>query len=1853
MNSPRSWTTLLILLALLLPALPAAAAQPLPTSRAVAPDAVPGPLDRGDSTVPLPAPIAPAQPDSNELPADFTWTPLTPTAGQVITLTGWVAGRWLSSTIYQQEAAFPSLALDPLGQPHVSFLSFNDMDGLGYAYYDGTNWQAETIDPGAYVGWMSSLVVDEAGYPHIGYTDGERGLARYASYDGTSWTFQTIEDNGPWGVSGGSSLALDSLGRPHVVYVTYSNLLTYARYDGATWITETVSGGAGLGGDRSLALDALDRPHIISCDMGMHYRYYDGTEWITQTVEPGSCNWAALALDSAGYPHIAYDRLSSNDTSVHHAWYDGATWHTETVESGLGINGGIPSLVLDGQDHPHLSYADDSRQLIRYAYYDGASWHIQNAAPAAPSYNYPTALSSLALDANEHPHIVHRQEIGLGRPLMYTQIFPADPPYTYNWGLGDGEFAVGPEIHHAYIEPGSYVVTLTAVAITGTGAATHTITVLPPPCEPVTAADFTWSPPIPDAGSPVTLTASATGAGWGGWVTQTVSGGGGDLYGAAPSLALDETGNPRVTFWGGMNVMGLKYAHYDGSWHVEEAAPYGDIPSLALDSAGRPHVTISHAGQSFQLKYGYNDGTAWLFETVDDWVILFSSLALDAADRPHISYSASVDPWSNEPFELHYTVLTGTTWLTQTVDDGGNVRFSDLALDTAGHPHIVYQDDLNQEIRYAWYDGASWYTVTVDSIPTGSEISGVAIALDAAGHPHLGYTDNANLRLKYAWHDGTSWHVETVVDGIQFGNTVSLALDSLGRPHLAYAGGDYSIRHAYKDGQIWQVERIDTGGSVHSFGVSLALDASDRSHLTYHVAGTDSGEMRYAEQIPGYATPPISYDWDLGDGDTAGGETITHTYAQPGAYTVTLTASNCTTATATAAHTIPVLAIPCDPVTTTDFTWTPLTPTAGTPVTFTGEAWVNKWVSEGVETGTLNAWNRLVIDPAGWPHLAYYDVLSHTVRYAWKNNAGWHSQAVTDDMGEGNHFCDLALDSLGQPHISYFNPSSGAIEYASYDGSTWQTEEVMYPSAPAFGPVSLALDNQDRPHISFGITYGGPDIQTLYYLHYDGWWQIEIVDSGPASFWSSLALDQAGHPHLAYRGCPVDHCHGEKLMYAHNDGTSWQIQVVNSTGSTAPWLSLALDGLGQPRIAYSSWRGEVRGLQYAYLDGTNWVTQTLDIGTEEAVPSLALDGHGYPHIAYSTNFYGIGAMRYTYYDGTYWRRENTDSGVWYGSPSLVIDAEGRRYLAYSDPEARYAEWLAVPTPPLTYTWDFGDGTMGAGITTTHTYAAPGTYTVTLTAANSCSQAMAMHTVTVLPSCEPITPTDFAWTPLTPTVGQVVTLSAMTGTWVTETLPIEGLHPSLALDAQGFPHLGYGTDQGLGYAYYDGARWVSETVDSGGMNADLIPSLALDAAGRPHISYTSWWGLEIRYAFYDGTGWVLETIDSSSFDIGRATSLALDASGQPHVVYSVHTSQDDSEIRYAYRDGSTWFTQTIAAGVSVHPRSLALDAAGRPYLTYATDASPRATWYAYYDGTSWVTQPIFNDIVHVSMALDTAGYPHVGSSAWSENPSVLYSWSDGASWYTTTVEGNLRPDGGYPDLALGAVGRPHLVYVTYRPGPGSGLKYASYTGSAWNIRVVDSNIGGPATDSLSSLVLGPDGQPHIAYVFAIWPTGLLRYAYLAGPTQPISYTWDLGDGATATGEVITHTYTQPGVYTVTLAAGDCTTVTHPITVVAPPVCEPVQVLDVTPVVSGCVVTFSGEVTGTAPVSWLWTFGDGVTSTLDTPVHVYTASGVYAGTVQVWNCSGDGHDEWAFTVTVDCTVPPAVYKVYLPLVFKTYR
>jgi gliding motility-associated-like protein len=121
-----------------------------------------------------------------------------------------------------------------------------------------------------------------------------------------------------------------------------------------------------------------------------------------------------------------------------------------------------------------------------------------------------------------------------------------------------------------------------------------------------------------------------------------------------------------------------------------------------------------------------------------------------------------------------------------------------------------------------------------------------------------------------------------------------------------------------------------------------------------------------------------------------------------------------------------------------------------------------------------------------------------------------------------------------------------------------------------------------------------------------------------------------------------------------------------------------------------------------------------------------------------------------------------------------------------------------------------------------------------------------------------------------------------------------------------------------------------------------------------------------------------------------------------------------------------------------------------------------------------------------------------------------------------------------------------------------------------------------------------------------------------------YNWDFGDGTTGTGPVVTHTYTSPGEFTVALAAlnaGGCADTVSKRDFIR--IARPVVFLDSLPQ-AGCVpltVRPGFRMGSLDPIaSYLWTFGDGTTSTEAHPAHVYTTPGTYSISLTVTTPNG---------------------------------
>jgi PKD repeat protein len=131
---------------------------------------------------------------------------------------------------------------------------------------------------------------------------------------------------------------------------------------------------------------------------------------------------------------------------------------------------------------------------------------------------------------------------------------------------------------------------------------------------------------------------------------------------------------------------------------------------------------------------------------------------------------------------------------------------------------------------------------------------------------------------------------------------------------------------------------------------------------------------------------------------------------------------------------------------------------------------------------------------------------------------------------------------------------------------------------------------------------------------------------------------------------------------------------------------------------------------------------------------------------------------------------------------------------------------------------------------------------------------------------------------------------------------------------------------------------------------------------------------------------------------------------------------------------------------------------------------------------------------------------------------------------------------------------------------------------------------------------------------------------SGGTPPYTYSWDLGDGRIIQGQNPTVIYNaedrddlETETYTVTLTVMDdnydVATDTVTITVLAPGELD-ISINAPLHAATGESVTLQSIVAGgTAPFTYSWNFGDGITSTLETPVHIYENDGTYTVTLTV--------------------------------------
>jgi len=274
------------------------------------------------------------------------------------------------------------------------------------------------ISPSVYFTLSTSFKILEG--PLVSPSSNQNNIIRARAVE---FSIQAIDgEDSPNRVDGPVSIALDSNNFPHIIYSKiiffadqHSYNIRHAYYDGASWKFETLETYSpflyGCSGD----LDSHDFPHIAYAhktseeQVSLKYAYYDGASWVVQLVDGGQCGCPSLSVDPNNKPHISY--FENQSETLRYAYHNGVSWHIQTVDNFVVLYNWGRSIATDSYDMPHIAYFREPKYQtihLTYAYFNGTSWVIETVAHETLGYSvfYPSV--SIAIDSHDNPHISYR-----------------------------------------------------------------------------------------------------------------------------------------------------------------------------------------------------------------------------------------------------------------------------------------------------------------------------------------------------------------------------------------------------------------------------------------------------------------------------------------------------------------------------------------------------------------------------------------------------------------------------------------------------------------------------------------------------------------------------------------------------------------------------------------------------------------------------------------------------------------------------------------------------------------------------------------------------------------------------------------------------------------------------------------------------------------------------------------------------------------------------------------------------------------------------------------------------------------------------------------------------------------------------------------------------------------------------------------------------------------------------------------------------------------------------------------------------------------------------------------------------
>jgi hypothetical protein len=432
---------------------------------------------------------------------------------------------------------------------------------------------------------------------------------------------------------------------------------------------------------------------IISAGIGSvvaadQYQKSRDDQWILEKVERYAGEDPSIIIDVNGIIHIAhryYRSISPGKyAEVKYSKWDGS-WSTQVVEHHDGSGPYCwTDIALDSDNKPHVAYEKGfDWGAAKYAKRNGG-WSKEEIESGSSSDGMVGDGTAIAVDNNNCPHVVYEKDEPNDQLRYakktggYWNIETVDTDYYWCTDIAVDNYG---QPHISYISR-------------------------------------------KDGGS--IRYAVKTGSGW---EKETLESNIGLWYDGRTSIAIDDSGYPRITYWG-ENINCLKYARKtDTGWEIQTVDTVNSdrgTSSLVLDNNGNPHISYFDDDHE-KVKYAGWNGSSWDIQIVADCGNGGNAIAIDPSSYIHIAYE--------DGGSLYHAKSTFTAEPPKLCTDPdppshdfgevpeGETRHWDFEIWNCGEGILTWNVSNNQP----------WITVSPISGTTATETDIVTVTIDTTG----------------------------------------------------------------------------------------------------------------------------------------------------------------------------------------------------------------------------------------------------------------------------------------------------------------------------------------------------------------------------------------------------------------------------------------------------------------------------------------------------------------------------------------------------------------------------------------------------------------------------------------------------------------------------------------------------------------------------------------------------------------------------------------------------------------------------------------------------------------------------------------------------------------------------------------------------------------------------------------------------------------------------------------------------------------------------------------------------------------------------------------------------------------